>query len=194
MAVRFAPRARSIKRPMRLPDRKTVRQAYLRIMRHPGSPRRTGRGVAVGLFVAFIVPFTFHMALALALAVLFRGARFAAMCATWVNNPLTFSIIYPLQCYVGGYLIGRPLSYETVSSLVSEVVHSPSWHAFLAIGKEFVVPFFAGGVLFGSVAAVIGYHLSIYLLTRFRARKEERKKERERRRGIIKNHQRGENQ
>lgn len=174
---------------MKIPDRKAVRQAYLRIMRHPGSPQRTGRGVAIGLFAAFIVPFMFHMAVALVLAFLLRGARFAAVVATWISNPLTFPVIYPVQCYVGGYLIGRPLSYETVCRVVGGMVKEPTWDAFAQMGLVFLVPFFAGGLLFGSIAAVAGYFLSIYLLTRFRARKESRRKLREQRRGlrIIKN-------
>ena len=160
---------------MRLPDRKTLRQAYWRVMRQPGSPARTGRGVASGLFVAFIVPFGLHMVLALGLAVLVRGARFAAACATWVTNPLTVPIIYPVQCYVGGYLVGRPLSYALVSRTVGEVLRQPSWHAVSAVGHVLALPFVAGGLLFGSVAALAGYWISVALQTRFRERRQARR-------------------
>lgn len=160
---------------MRIPNRKEIRKAYLRIIRHPGSPRRTGRGIAIGLFVAFLIPFTFHMLLALLLAFLLRGAKFAAACATWIINPLTIPLIYPLQCYVGGFLVGRPVSYQVVSHLVADVAREPSWNTFSAIGKGLLVPFFAGGLLFGGMAAIAGYHVSIFLVTRFRKRKAARK-------------------
>ncbi len=158
-----------------IPDRRALRRAYMRLMRHPGSPQRTGRGIAIGLMVAFVVPFTFHMVLALALAILLRGARFAAMLATWVVNPLTIPVLYPIQCYVGGYLTGRPLSYTSVAKWFSDVFTDPSWSSFEAFGKGLLIPFFAGGLFFGIVASVAGYYATTAMIVRFRERRAARK-------------------
>jgi uncharacterized protein (DUF2062 family) len=139
-------------------------------MRHPGSPESIGRGVSAGIFSAFIVP-AGHMLLAFPLAMLVRGARGAAVLATWIVNPLTIPVVYPVQCYLGSFIIGKPLSYALIKELVLDVHHNPSMQTAGALGGELIFSFFAGGLLLGSLLAVIGYFCTIEMVQRHRERR-----------------------
>ena len=147
---------------------------YLKLMRHRGTPAYVGRGVAVGLFSAFITPLG-QMPLALLLALLIRGAKGSALLATWVTNPLNMPVVYPIQCYLGSLIIGSPLSYDSIKHLVLNALRSPSMETWWSLGGELVACFLAGGVLFGLLSAVPGYFITIGMVRRYRARRLHRK-------------------
>jgi uncharacterized protein len=149
-------------------NKKSFMQAYLRLMRHSGTPESVGRGVAIGLFVAFIIPFSLQMLIAFPLALLFRAARFPALLFCWVSNPLTIPFLYPLQCYVGSFLLGNALSYSYTKNLLSGFIQEPSIKGLLRLGIELAFAFLVGGLLFGAIAAVIGYFTSIKLINNYR--------------------------
>ena len=167
---------------MTLITKKQIRQNYLRMMRHHGSPESVGRGAATGLAVAFVIPFSFQMLVAFPLAMLLKAAKLPALLFTWVTNPITIPFLYPLQCYVGSYLIGRPISYGSLQeSLTKNMIEPPSFSKLMALGADIVLSFFAGGLLFGTVSALVGYVIMVYLVRSYRIRKELRKARRLRR-------------
>jgi uncharacterized protein (DUF2062 family) len=143
-------------------------------MRHPGSPESVGRGVAAGLFSAFMTPVG-QMPLALLLALPLRGAKGAALLSTWITNPLNMPVIYSVQCYLGSFIIRNPLSYEEIKLLVLNALHNPSMETAWALGGELVACFLVGGVLFGLLSAILGYFLTTAMVRRYRARRIRRK-------------------
>jgi len=145
-------------------------EVFLHLIRHPGTPESVGRGVAVGLFSALIIP-AGHMLLAFLLAVLVRGARGSAVLSTWIINPLTLSVVYPVQCYLGSFMIGNPLSYALIKKLVLDAIHTPSTETVGALSRELIMSFFAGGLLMGAVAAVLGYFVTTEMARRYRTRR-----------------------
>lgn len=147
---------------------------FLRLTRHPGSPERVGRGVAAGLFAAFIIPVG-HMLLAFPLAMLVRGTRSAAVLSTWIINPLTLSVAYPVQCYLGSFIAGDLLSYSEIKQLIMAFLTHPGWSTFSDLSSELIVSFFAGGLLLGTAAAGIGYFATTKMVHSYRARKIRRK-------------------
>lgn len=157
---------------------KSLKHAYRKILRHPGTPEAVARGVAIGFFTAFVIPFSFQMIIAFMLAVPLRAARFVALLCTWVSNPLSIVFIYPVQCYVGSYLIRRPLSYDTVRTLLSDLWNTPSLETFSALSSEVLISFLVGGFLFGLVSAVAGYYTTIPLVKRHHERKGRRQQQR----------------
>lgn len=161
------------KTAMRKPQRKSVK-FYLRLMRHPGTPESIGRGVAAGFFTAFIIP-AGHMAVAFLLAVLIRGARGAAVLSTWITNPFTMPVVYPVQCYVGSFITGKPLSYSLIKKMVFSALHDRSLEAAGALSGDLIISFFAGGLLFGTIMAISGYFISIQMVRRYRIRRTFRK-------------------
>lgn len=147
---------------------------YLKLMRHRGTPAYVGRGVAAGLFSAFITPIG-QMPLALLLALLVRGAKGSALLATWVTNPFNMPVVYSVQCYLGSFIIGDPLSYTLIKRLVSDILHNPSMETAGALGGELIASFLAGGILLGIAAAVPGYFITAEMVRRYRARRLHRK-------------------
>ena len=155
-------------------NNRAIRYVYLRTMKHSGSPEYVARGVAIGFFIAFFIPVPFQMLTALPVALGLRAARFIALLSTWISNPLTIAFLYPLQCYVGSYLIQRPLSYAAVKELLGSIINEPSWNSFIMLGKEILTAFLVGGFLFGTIAAILGYHSAIHFIIRHRKKKAAR--------------------
>jgi hypothetical protein len=153
---------------------------FLRLMRHPGTPESVGRGVAAGFFTALLLPGG-HMVAAFLLAILVRGARGTAVLATWITNPFTIPFIWPAQCYLGSFLIGRPLSHKLIERLLWDAVHTPSMKTVGDLSSELIASFFAGGALLGIIVAVIGYFCTTVMVRRHRARLAGRKEVRKNR-------------
>lgn len=147
---------------------------FLKLMRHPGTPESVGRGVAVGLFSAFFLP-GLHIPAALLLAMLVRGARGTAMLITLIINPVTIPFIWPVQCYLGNFLLGQPLSQARIEHLLRGILDDPSLHTAGELSGGLAGPFFAGGALLGTLTAIIGYFTATALTRRHRARLATRK-------------------
>jgi uncharacterized protein (DUF2062 family) len=160
---------------MRLPSKFNIKQSYFRLLNHKGSPESIGRGAAIGLMVGMVIPFSFQMIIAFPLALLFKAAKFPALLFTWISNPLSIPVIYPIQCYVGSYLIGRPLSYESIKTTLAVLIETPSISNFFGFSGDLILSFFAGGALFGTIIALIGYFLTIQSIRKHRIKKAERK-------------------
>ncbi len=152
-----------------------VKILYLRMMRSSGAPEYTARGVALGLFVGFLVPIGLQLAVVIPLAFLFKASKVMAAAFTFVTNHLTVILIYPLQCYIGSYLIFNPLTYAEVSGKLKEMLSCESWSGVLTelsrLGIELAMAFFAGGLLFAVVFGAIGYVVSLQLIVRYRERR-----------------------
>jgi uncharacterized protein (DUF2062 family) len=156
-------------------SRKSITYYYLKLVNHAGSPDYIGRGVAVGLFIAFFIPFGVQMVVAYALAAVVRAARIPAVALTWIANNFTVPVIYPVQCYIGSYIICHPLHYEYVKNTFLKVIREMSYKALFDLGVDLTIAFFAGGMLFGLVSGISGYFAAIWLVKRYRRKKQIRK-------------------
>ena len=155
--------------------RKSIAYYYLKLVNQSGSPDYIARGVAVGLFIAFFIPFGVQMVVAYALAAVVRAAKMPAVALTWISNNFTIPVIYPVQCYVGSYMIGHPLHYEYVENAFLKVIKEMSYKALFDLGVDLTLAFFAGGVLFGLLAGAPGYFVAILLVKHYRRKKQIRK-------------------
>ena len=162
-------------------SRSSITYYYIKLVKQKGSPDYVSRGVAIGLFVGFFVPFLGQMITAFFLAMVFKAAKVPAIACTWITNYFSIPIIYPIQCFIGGYLIGRPFSYEQIKTVFSDFIQEPGFETFSALGTDIALSFFAGGLLFGTISAVIGYYLSMRFINSHRVKVKQRKKEKERR-------------
>jgi hypothetical protein len=160
---------------------RTLKNAYLRIARHPGTPESIARGVSIGCFTAFFIPFTLQMPVALLLSIRLRAARIAAMLFTWISNPLTIPFLYPAQCYVGSRLIRIPLTSPDVKERIAAIVETPSPKLMASLGSELLASFLMGGILFGTIAAIIGYYSSLPWIKWHRNKRELRRQNRKQR-------------
>ncbi len=156
-------------------SRKSITYYYLKLVNQSGSPDYIARGVAVGLFIAFFIPFGVQMVVAYPLAVAVRAAKIPAVALTWISNNFTVPVIYPVQCFIGGYIIGQPLHYGYVKNAFLKVIEEMSYKALFDLGADLTIAFFAGGLLFGLLSGISGYFVALGLVKRYRREKRIRK-------------------
>ena len=156
---------------------------YLKIVKAEGTPECIARGVAVGLTVGLILPIGFQTLPALALAFLLKANKVLSWTFTCVSNPASVFILYPIQCWVGSYIVFRPLSLNSFSSRFSSLTEASSlsetFRALGELGADVMIPFFAGGVFFALVSAPIGYVVSRRLVLAYLRRKERLRQKRQ---------------
>ncbi len=65
-----------------------IRYYYLRFIRLRGQPHDLALGMAMGIFCGMLPIIPFQTALAVTLAIFFKGSKITAALGTWVSNPL----------------------------------------------------------------------------------------------------------
>lgn len=113
------------------------------------------RGVAVGTFWAFVIPFA-QILVAAAHCTLWRANIPAAAAMTMVTNPLTIGFWLWLAYQLGALLLGEP-----ASAALAAGAGTPSWLA------EYGWPTVLGMGLFAVGGAALGYVL-VHLVWRLR--------------------------
>ena len=66
--------------------------------------RSVPRGVALGIFIGVAIPFA-HTIIAPALAFLVGANVPAAFVATWISNPFTWAVMWPLALKIGRFML-----------------------------------------------------------------------------------------
>ena len=170
--------------------RPVLRFIKTRILHTDDSPERIARGIAVGLFTAWLPFFGLHIILALIFAAIIRANKAMALLFIWISNPLTALFIYYPAYQVGHFILGFFRDTPTVDpgqleNLFAEALSlkrivlefftldlwKQVWDVFTEIGLEM----FIGGVLLGLIVAKVSYWLSLMLITRVRSRRLRRR-------------------
>ena len=153
---------------------RTYRVLFLKLMRTQASPASLARGVALGLFIGFFIPMGLQILVVLPLAFLLKAAKIPAVAFTFVTNHVTVFFIYPVQCWVGSYLMFNPISLQSLKAQLDGLIHAPDMQTAMAevarMGLQLGGAFFLGGALFGVIAGVIGYICTYQAAVRFRAK------------------------
>ncbi|MCW2348598.1 uncharacterized protein (DUF2062 family) [Sphingobium sp. B12D2B] len=110
--------------------------------------RSTARGVALGLFAGFLIPFG-QTPVAAMLAFSARANILTAACATLVTNPLTFPPIY-----FAAYKLGHGVLGDRLSASGDTMIRSIGARAL-----DFAAPTALGLLLFAIVASILGFCL-----------------------------------
>ena len=152
---------------------------YVRLIRSEGTPSSIARGVALGLAVGLIIPVGLQTLPAIFLAFVFKANKVLTWTCTCVTNPATAIVIYPFQCWVGGFLMFSPMKMSHLAEKFHDLLHAETiaagWQAFTSLGWGILLPFFAGGIFFALLAAPLGYILSFKAVTAYHARRERRR-------------------
>lgn len=161
---------------------RTYKAFFLKMMRSSENPDYLARGVALGLFIGFLVPMGLQIVIVLPLAFLLKAAKIPAVAFTFVTNHLTVFFIYPVQCWIGSYLMFHPFRYEVLAEQMNGLIDAPDMATFMAeiarLGVQLGASFFLGGLLFGVIAGLFGYLFTYWAAVRFYARAAARKKAR----------------
>lgn len=150
---------------------RTYRALFLKLMRTQASPASLARGVALGLFIGLLIPMGLQILVVLPLAFLLKAAKIPAVAFTFVTNHVTVFFIYPVQCWIGSYMMFHPISMTTLEGKLQGLIHAPdmqsAMEAVAKMGLWLGGSFFLGGLLFGAVAGIIGYFVTYQAVVRF---------------------------
>ena len=152
---------------------------YYKIVREKASPEYIARGWAIGMFYGCFIPFGVQLVCSIPTAYFLKGSKIGASVGTLITNPVTILFIYPVQCWVGGKLIGRSLSYEKVEASMMQVInHKGPWYegyrALAEEGLDIILSFFAGGALLTLIMVPITYFFVLYIIRRYREMKQKK--------------------
>ena len=158
--------------------KRTIFKLYFKVVKAEGTPESIARGVAVGLATGLIIPIGLQTVPALALAVILKANKVLTWMFTCVTNPATVFFIYPIQCWIGSYLIFRPISFASLhgefQGLTQAETVAEAFAVFGTLSWSIIVPFFAGGILFAVLTSIPGYWVSLHLAQKYQARKKKK--------------------
>lgn len=159
--------------------KRTISSLYLKVVKAEGSPESIAKGVAIGLVCGLIIPIGLQTLPAIFLAVVLKANKVLSWTFTCVTNPASVFFIYPVQCWIGSYLIFRPLTFSKLQgdlhALMTIETVSEAFAVFGAMSWTIIIPFFAGGIFFAIITAIPGYWLSLQLARKYQERKERKK-------------------
>ncbi len=172
--------------------RPVLRFIKYRVLHTDDSPERIARGIAIGLFTAWLPFFGLHILLALLFAAIFRANKAMAVLFIWVSNPLTAPFIY-YPCYrVGRLFLGFFREQPAVDSKHIEAIFAQTlnirrfmtelfttdlwkqiWEVISTIGMELLV----GGLILGLIVAKLSYRLSLAAIKAYHSKHTGRKQQ-----------------
>ena len=159
--------------------RGVVSNYVLKVIQQEGSPTCIARGVALGLAAGLIIPIGFQTLIVVFLAFLLRANKVLSWTFTCITNPATVLLIYPIQCYVGSFILLNPIKISDLSNKFNHVVQAENaadmWRQFLAVGNDIMLSFFVGGLFFALLIAPPGYFISYRLASYYQKRKQAKK-------------------
>lgn len=160
-----------------------------------GTPHQIALGVAVGFFVGWLPIMGIQMGVALILCTMLRCNPVVPLGPIWLTNPVTFIPIFYANYCVGWYILGGPRPRTVINDLRGLIpsdltadfwCNPPLWlyswlveffrnarqsiRDIIALGADMMLPLWLGSALVGIVLAVIGYYLTHWTVTTFRAR------------------------
>ena len=137
-----------------------------KMVREQLPPEDIAAGWALGMFVGCAIPFGLQLIISIPLAIMMRVSKVGATVATFITNPATIFVIYPVQTFlVNRLLFGGSL---TLSKLMET---EWTWAAVCKLGAEVMASFFLGGFLLAILLTPITYVLVKRIVLRYRARK-----------------------
>ena len=133
--------------------------------------RNVARGVALGLFVGFILPVG-QIFVAALLAASARGNLLVAAASTLITNPLTFPPIYYAAYRTGSFLLGA----SAASDSPPRAPDSASPVAMFDMVTNASLPTVLGLLLFGITSATLGFG-AVHLAWRISLRRQWRRRQ-----------------
>ena len=170
-----------------------LRFLEFKILHIDDSPHKISLGLAVGLFIAWTPLLGLHILLVIALTMLLRANKFAALTSVWVSNIFTYAFVY-----YPAYLIGRAvcdifprhriMGQEQVSVIFNKLFTPANiltgfytkeyWKQFWVLTKTIGPELWIGGFVLGGLAAVGSYIVCYNVIKSHRTKNPHRRYER----------------
>jgi uncharacterized protein (DUF2062 family) len=159
------------------------RYYFLRFVRIKGDPHDLALGMALGIFSAMLPIIPLHIALAVALALVFRVSKITALIGVWISNPFNWYILYFFNYRIGAFILNLHEDNRGFSSIMSIETSEWTMDTILRIAHaswDIIAALVVGGLIMGVAAAVLSYFIFLRLFNLIR---DWRQKIKERRSG-----------
>ena len=154
---------------------------YIRFLRLRGEPHELALGMAIGVFSGMMPILPFQIALAVALALLFKASKLTAALGTWASNPLNWYFIYLYDFKLGAYLLGVEGGHEIIKSVMESINRGDEmaviWGKLFSSGMTLVSALLIGGIIIGAVTATPTYFIFLKIFQKVREWRQKRKTE-----------------
>ena len=158
---------------LKITSRKYYRYLYLRLIRQKGSSHGLALSVSIGIFCGFVIP-VFQMLLAVFLAWTCRVNKIVSVGCTWISNPFTYPILFPLNIYVGSLFIQSDFKMEELKKITLNTLFSDFGKVLKFFLSDGMLMFMIGGAICGIIAAALSYVSVFYTIRKYKRDKEER--------------------
>ena len=156
--------------------KRALKLLYIKIVRDKGTPEYIARGWALGMFVGCVVPVFCQLIVAIPLSFVFRCSKIGAAGGTFITTPPTAIFIYPVQCFVGSWLLASPLSLAEMREATAQMTQQADYSSFIAMGGKVISAFFAGGLLWAAIMTPLTYFGVKKMVVRYRQFRQARLK------------------
>jgi uncharacterized protein (DUF2062 family) len=140
-----------------------LRYVYLRFLRLRGDPHDLALGMALGVFAGMMPILPFQTALAVALALFFKGSKIAAALGTWVSNPFNWYFLYIYSYKIGAWLLGISEKHKVLHSIMTSIHQKEGAMVILgkiaSAGGAMTAAFLVGGLSLGIASALPAYFI-----------------------------------
>jgi uncharacterized protein (DUF2062 family) len=142
---------------------------FIKLFRQESSAECIARGAALGLLAALLIPIGLHTVTILLLGFMFRCNKITAMGVTFaLSNEITIPIIYPLQCLMGSYILGDPLTLLEAKNMLTGLFDGVTMAELLVFWNEIAIPYLIGGAILSIIAMPPGYYLALVVTRKFK--------------------------
>jgi len=160
--------------------KRQIRYYYLRFIRLRGNPHELALGMSFGIFAGLMPILPFQTALALVLALAFKGSKITAALGTWVSNPLNWYFLYYYSHKIGAFILGVQGQQGVLfSSIMTSVRLREDGMAIaekiMEAGGLMAASFLTGGLVMAIAGAIPSYFVFLMVFTRIRAWRDARK-------------------
>ena len=138
--------------------KRAFRYFYYRFIRLQASPESLARGVALGFFISTTPTFGFQTFIALFFAALLRCSKICAVVCAQFTNALTAPFVYVGTYYLGAFLLDQPIDSSQLENFSLATLQN--------LGSSVFASLWVGGLIVGTILAVIGYFVVIGIDTK----------------------------
>ena len=156
-----------------------------RILRADDSPSRIGRGVAIGVFMAWLPLIGLQMLLVLAFSFILRANKLVGLPVVWISNIFTLGPIYYPSYIVGTMILKlEAVSIKAFEHRFGEIFSSGlPWTGQIrefasVLFGEIIYPTFIGSLITGAIMALLSYFLTVWAIDRHRRHRISRRAKR----------------